>query len=87
MSTDGPLFDKFQVTRTDGTSEPGEKHDGCSYFVLDLTHDPYAPAALRRYAIACRRTHPQLSGALMRRAAQAHQDQKQQKQQKRQEGT
>ena len=27
------LYDKFIVTRTDGTSEPGKKHDGCRYFV------------------------------------------------------
>ena len=33
------LYDKFYVKRTDGKSEPGQKHENCKYFVLDLTHD------------------------------------------------
>jgi hypothetical protein len=65
MSADGPLFDKFHVDRADGTSSPGAKHDGCQYFVLDLTHDQYAPAALRAYAWACTATHPLLSADLL----------------------
>lgn len=40
------LYRKFIVTRTDGKSAPGQKHDGCDYFVLDLTHDPHAAPAL-----------------------------------------
>ncbi len=55
------LYDKFIVTRTDGTSEPEKKHDGCRYFVLDVTHDPFADAALQAYARACRREYPLLS--------------------------
>jgi hypothetical protein len=55
------LYGKFIVKRSDGTDAPGEKHDGCTYFVLDLEHDRYAPAALRAYARACEKTHPQLS--------------------------
>lgn len=31
------LYSKFKVERTDGSSAPGEKHDACEYFVLDLT--------------------------------------------------
>ena len=29
------LYHKFNVERTDGTSEPGKRHHGCDYFVLD----------------------------------------------------
>lgn len=51
---DRGIYDKFRVERTDGRSEPGEKHDGCRYFVLDVDHDPHAPAALLAYAESCR---------------------------------
>jgi hypothetical protein len=59
------LYKKFIVTRTDGASGPGMKHEDCSYFVLDLDHDPYAKAALTMYALACAETHPQLSKELL----------------------
>lgn len=36
------LYEKFRVWRTDGSSDVGGKHEHCRYFVLDLTHDPYA---------------------------------------------
>lgn len=55
------IHNKFNVTRNDGTDAPGQKHDGCEYFVLDLTHDPYALDALEAYAKACRYTHPELA--------------------------
>lgn len=55
------LYDKFIVTRTDGSSSPGGRHDGCQYFVLDLTHDPFADEALRIYAQQCKREYPLLS--------------------------
>lgn len=44
------LFQKYYIERMDGTSAPGEKHNGCDYFVLDLTHDPLAYNALVAYA-------------------------------------
>ncbi len=44
------LIGKFTVTRNDGKDAPGEKHDGCAYFVLDLTHDPFAIPAIETYA-------------------------------------
>lgn len=47
------LYDKFTVTRTDGSSEEGGKHYNCRYFVLDLDHDPHAKAALLAYADSC----------------------------------
>lgn len=48
------LYRKFTVTRTDGASAPGGKHEGCDYFVLDLTHDPFAVVAIEAYAMVCR---------------------------------
>jgi NTP pyrophosphatase (non-canonical NTP hydrolase) len=51
------LFKKFDVRRVDGS----DKHQGCEYFVLDLTHDPAAIVALRSYAQACKKTRPNLS--------------------------
>ena len=58
------LYAKFTVTRTDGQSEPGRKHDHCDYFVLDLTHDPFALPALKAYAEACRSEYPALASDL-----------------------
>ncbi len=66
MGRDGKIYDKFDVTRTDGNDGPGSKHDGCDYFVLDVTHDPYALPALKAYAAACAGTHPTLSLNLFR---------------------
>lgn len=40
------LYGKYTVTRNDGKDGPGQKHHGCSYFVLDVDHDPHAHAAL-----------------------------------------
>lgn len=59
--TDPGVYRKFEVKRTDGSSEPGGKHENCAYFVLDLNHDPHALAALKAYASACRKTHPKLA--------------------------
>lgn len=58
------IYNKFEVRRTDGSSEPGKKHALCDYFVLDLDHDPFAAPALRAYAEACRETHPELAADL-----------------------
>lgn len=55
------LYEKFTVTRTDERSEPGEKHHGCRYFVLDLDHDPFAWAAIEAYEVACASTYPSLA--------------------------
>lgn len=46
---------KFVVLRKDGTDAPGRKHDGCQYFVLDVTHDPHAVPALQSYAVSARK--------------------------------
>jgi hypothetical protein len=60
------LYDKFLVERTDGSSAAGKKHDGCKYFVLDLTHDPHALAGLRGYTRSLSETgdHPLLEDDL-----------------------
>jgi hypothetical protein len=63
------LFHKFNIERTDGKSAPGQKHDGCDYFVLDLTHDPFAIPALTAYAGACEAKYPRLFYDLKRKAA------------------
>jgi hypothetical protein len=48
------IYCKFNVTRCDGRSDPGEKHDGCDYFVLDLVHDKHAIPAIEAYAKSCK---------------------------------
>jgi hypothetical protein len=66
MSNEGiGLYQKFNVERTDGRSAPGEKHDGCEYFVLDITHDPHAILALKAYAESCATTFPLLAIQLL----------------------
>ncbi len=55
------LYRKFEVNRTDGTSGPGQKHYGCEYFVLDLSHDKFAAPALKAYADACEQEYPLLA--------------------------
>lgn len=59
------LFRKFDVRRTDGSDQPGGKHHGCRYYVLDLTHDRHSPAAMRAYAAACAVTHPLLAADIV----------------------
>lgn len=67
MSADSPIYHKFNVSRTDGTDQPGGKHDGCAYFVLDLTHDPAAKHAVLAYADAVEATHPVLAADIRAR--------------------
>jgi hypothetical protein len=55
------LYHKFEVTRIDGRDRPGEKHDRCDYFVLDMNHDQHAIPALRAYARSCREDFPNLA--------------------------
>ena len=59
------LYRKFDVVRTDGQSAVGQKHSECEYFVLDLSHDPYARVAVLAYSIACGREYPLLAQDLM----------------------
>lgn len=62
------LYNKFHVERTDGKSEPGQKHHGCEYFLLDLDHDKYAVPALRAYAEHCQAEYPLLAADLFAKA-------------------
>ena len=55
---DRGLYDKYIVERTDA---PNLKHVDCEYFVLDLTHDPYAIDALLTYASHCEDEYPLLA--------------------------
>lgn len=66
MSADGPIYHKYNVERVDGAERDHNSihYGGCSLFVLDLHHDPYAMSAALAYADACEATHPQLAAAL-----------------------
>ena len=55
------LYEKFVVRRADREDRPGYKHDGCQYFVLDLTHDPHAIPAIVAYADSCASDYPLLA--------------------------
>ena len=55
------LYGKFIVKRADGKHRAGQKHDGCEYFVLDLTHDKHAIPAIAAYAQSCRVEYPLLA--------------------------
>lgn len=55
------VFRKFVVRRVDGSDQPGGRHHGCEYFVLDVVHDQHAKAALAAYAESCKDSHPALS--------------------------
>lgn len=57
---------KYEVRRTNGSSEPGGKHEHCAYFVLDLEHDKHAIDALLAYARSCERELPELADDLRR---------------------
>ncbi len=61
---DRGLYEKFIVQRLDGTHDPGEKHYGCRYFVLDLDHDKFAIPALQAYAKHCEKEYPLLAKSL-----------------------
>lgn len=60
------IYQKFLVYRTDRKDAINEKHFGCKYFVLDLTHDEFAPDALIAYAEACKTKLPELSKSIKR---------------------
>lgn len=60
------LYQKYLLMRTDGSTAPGGKHHECKFFVLDLTHDPFAIPAIMAYAEACATTHPKLARDLLK---------------------
>jgi hypothetical protein len=52
------IYKKYYVERLNDNQH---KHDGCTYFVLDLQHDKFSRPALRAYAKACEKKFPQLA--------------------------
>lgn len=68
------LYNKFIVQRTDGEHESCRKHDGCEYFVLDLSCDRYARAAILAYARECKKDYPLLADDLFHKAHEIKQD-------------
>jgi hypothetical protein len=68
---DQGLYNKFNVSRTDGRDAAGEKHDGCEHFVLDMSHDRHALPALIAYADSCQADLPQLAADLRLKAMSA----------------
>ena len=64
MPDQDAVYRKYRIERTDGSSEPGEKHAHCNYFVLDLDHDEFALVALEAYANACEKQKPGLASDL-----------------------
>lgn len=56
------LYNKYNVARTDGN--PEGKHSACTYFVLDLDHDPHALPALVAYIQSCEKDYPVLAADL-----------------------
>jgi len=63
------LYEKYVVKRTDGSDQPGGRHHGCRYFVLDLTHDPSARHAARIFAEDIEGSRPRLSAELLEELA------------------
>ena len=61
------LIEKFIVERVDGKTKPGQKHERCNYFVLDLTCDPFAKKAIEAYAEACKAKYPYLAKDLLQK--------------------
>jgi len=55
------LYGKYELKRTDGRDGPGQKHERCRYFILDLTHDACARPAINAYADAVRAKNPALA--------------------------
>lgn len=62
MATDADrkrgLYAKYSVHRR---FDKEGKHKACTFYVLDLKHDPYSWPALRAYAIACDKKFPKLA--------------------------
>jgi hypothetical protein len=63
------IYQKFNVTRTDGSDAPGRKHFGDEYFVLNLTTDKHTIPAIAAYADSCAAEYPALSADLRTKIA------------------
>jgi hypothetical protein len=60
------LYRKYDVTRL---NDPTGKHKDCTYYILDLDHDPHSVAALLAYAKSCEAQYPTLAFDLRHTAA------------------
>lgn len=60
------LYRKYDVTRL---NDPAGKHKDCTYYILDLDHDPHSVAALMAYAKSCEAQYPTLAFDLRHTAA------------------
>lgn len=60
------LYRKYDVTRL---NDPAGKHKDCTYYILDLDHDPHSVAALLAYAKSCEAQYPTLAFDLRHTAA------------------
>jgi len=58
------LYGKYLVRRVDGRDEAGGDRENADYFILDLTYDDHARAALAAYAKSCEEQYPALSADL-----------------------
>ncbi len=61
---DQSIYHKFNVRRTDGKDDPGQKHDGCDYLIVDLNHDEQALAILDFAAYRYASTRPTYAESL-----------------------
>ena len=73
ISSDPGLIEKYRVKRVDQRDKPGQKHENCLYFVLDIAHDRYARAGIFAYATACKQEFPKMSKQLFMIANQLNQ--------------
>jgi hypothetical protein len=65
------LYDKFNVSRTDGSSDPGGKHEHDEHFVLNLTTDKHAIPAITAYIESCADEYPVLAADLKVKIAES----------------
>lgn len=59
--------DKYLVFRTDGRDREDEKHANCEYFVIDLTHDPFAQDVIQFYIHLCEHEYPEAANDITER--------------------
>lgn len=64
MAENAGLYQKFNVSRRDGRDQPGGDRQDAVYFVLDISHDPFALDALRAYRMVCEGRCPELAKEL-----------------------
>lgn len=61
------VYGKFFVERRDGRDRKYGDRTNADYFVLDLTYDKFAKAALEAYIKACEIEYPQLANDLRKK--------------------